>query len=236
MKSISIAPSIVLSLVLFMMEGVFCSAQHQIHLRFRPTYGGQTIVFDSTEFRTASGARITISMLKFYLSNLVVSIKDGEPLSVPETVLLDLSEPQELLAPLEPNSRVTSLSFTVGVDSLTNESGPREGVLDPRNGMYWTWATGYIFLKLEGTLESPNTPRRVCEIHVGGYKAPYRNMIDVVLPVHQQQSSDTVTIDVAVDRFFDAEPAFDITKRPSITDARQASDVVDRLRGMFRVR
>lgn len=236
MKPLSRAPSIFLSLVLFLMEGVFCSAQDAIQMRFQPTYKGQPIASDTSAFHTATGATITVSMLKFYLSYLVVTMADGEALSISETMLVDLGEGEEFDIPRKRRDKVTSVSFTIGVDSILNESGPREGALDPRNGMYWTWATGYIFLKLEGTLESPNTPRRVYEVHVGGYKAPYRNMIDVVLPVHQQLSSDTVTIDIAVDRFFDAEPAFDITRRPSITDARQASDVIDRLRGMFRVR
>lgn len=236
MKPLSRAPSIFLSLVLFLMEGVFCSAQDAIQMRFQPTYRGQPIAFDTSAFHTATGATITVSMLKFYLSDLVVTMADGEALSISETMLVDLGEGEEFDIPRKRHDKVTSVSFTVGVDSILNESGPREGALDPRNGMYWTWATGYIFLKLEGTLESPTTPRRVYEVHVGGYKAPYRNMIDVVLPVHQQLSSDTVSIDVAVDRFFDAEPAFDITRRPSITDARQASDVIDRLRRMFRVR
>lgn len=236
MKPLSIAPSIFLSLVLFLMEGVVCSAQEAIQMRFQPTYKGQPIAFDTSAFRTAKGATITVSMLKFYLSDLVVTMADGEALSISETMLVDLGEDDEFDIPRKRRDKVTSVSFTIGVDSILNESGPREGALDPRNGMYWTWATGYIFLKLEGTLESPTTPRRVYEVHVGGYKAPYRNMIDVTLPMHHQQAGDAVTIDVAVDQFFDAEPAFDITRRPSITDARQASDVIDRLRGMFRVR
>lgn len=236
MKSIPIAPSFVLGLVLFMMEGVFCSAQNQIHLRFQPTYGGQPVTFDTTTYRTATGARITVSMLKFYLSNLVVTVSDGDILTLSETMLLDLSEPEELLIPVGPNERAAFISFTVGVDSLTNESGPREGALDPLNGMYWTWAMGYIFLKLEGTLETESVPKRVYEIHIGGYKAPYRNMFDVTLPVTHTAADSVVTIDVAIDRFFDASPAFDIARRPSITDARQAADVTDRLRGMFSVR
>ncbi|MFM8772199.1 MAG: MbnP family protein [Candidatus Kapaibacterium sp.] len=236
MKSPSIAPSFVLGLVLFVMEGVFCSAQNQMHLRFRPTYAGQPVSFDTTTYRTATGARITVSMLKFYLSNLVATMSNGIAPGLSETVLLDLVDPEELLIPVESNSRVTTLSFTIGVDSLANESGPREGALDPLNGMYWTWATGYIFFKLEGTLETESVPKRVYEIHLGGYKAPYRNMFDVTLPVTYNAADSVLTIDVAIDRFFDAAPAFDIARRPSITDARQATDVTDRLRGMFRVR
>jgi hypothetical protein len=34
---------------------------------------------------------------------------------------------------------------------LHNHSGNQEGDLDPVNGMIWTWSTGYIFYKHEGT-------------------------------------------------------------------------------------
>jgi|NOAtaT_7_FD_contig_71_1880986_length_2731_multi_3_in_0_out_0_2 hypothetical protein len=237
MKPPFIAPSIVLSLVLLAMEGVFCFAQQgALRLQFQPTFNGQRVAFDSTTYQTTSGARITFSMLKFYVSGITIHGMDSSSISTSDHVLVDATEPHEVAIPGAPWGRGRAVSFTIGVDSLVNEQGPREGALDPRNGMYWTWATGYIFLKLEGTLEAPGVARRIYEIHVGGYKAPYQNTFSVTLPVEGRSWREPLIVDVALDRFFDAEPAFDITKRPSVTDARQASDVIDRLRGMFRVR
>ncbi|MEN9281230.1 MAG: hypothetical protein RL594_165 [Bacteroidota bacterium] len=236
MKPRTFAPFILLSITLFVMEGAFCFSQQALNLRFQPTYRGKPVVFDSTLFETSSGASITVSMLKFYVSGLSAASSNGTITSAVDPLLIDLSEPEaEVTLEALPN-QVDVIAFTIGVDSMFNESGPREGALDPRNGMYWTWATGYIFLKLEGTLEAPGIPRRVYEIHVGGYKAPYRNLIDVTLPIADHNKRDTIIVDIAIDQFFDATPSFDITKRPSITDARQASDIIDRLRGMFHVR
>jgi hypothetical protein len=39
------------------------------------------------------------------------------------------------------------LSFVIGVDSARNVSGAQTGALDPANGMFWTWNTGYIMAK-----------------------------------------------------------------------------------------
>ncbi len=237
MKPLFITPSMVLSLLLFTMEVVFCfSQQGALSLQFQPTYNGKPVTFDSTTFQTASGAHVTFSMLKFYVSGITIHGMDSSSISTSDHVLVDVTEPHEVAIPGAPWGRGRAVSFTIGVDSLVNEQGPREGALDPHNGMYWTWATGYIFLKLEGTLEAPAIARRVYEIHVGGYKAPYQNTFSVTLPVEGRSSREPLIVDVSLDRFFDAEPAFDITKRPSITEARQASDVIDRLRGMFRVR
>lgn len=236
MKPLSIAPSIILGLVLFVMEGVFCCGQGAFQLRFQPTYNGKPVNFDTTTYQTASGARITVSMLKFYVSSIAVHGMDSSSIIVSDHRLVDLTEPEDVDIPRAKWGRARSISFVVGVDSLVNEQGPREGPLDPLNGMFWTWATGYIFLKLEGTVEAPGMPRRVYEIHVGGYKAPYKNIMPVTLTVEGRSTKEPLTVDVAIDRFFNAAPAFDIANRPSVTDARQASDITDRLRGMFRVR
>lgn len=236
MKPLFIAPSIVLSFVLIVMEGVFCFGQGALHVRFQPTYNGQPVVFDSSTCTTASGARITVSMLKFYMSSIAMHSADSSSCIVSDHKLVDLSESEDVELPCAALGGARSISFVIGVDSLINEQGPREGPLDPLNGMYWTWATGYIFLKLEGTLEAPGIARRIFEIHVGGYKAPYRNIIPILLPIEGRSPNDPLIVDVAIDAFFDAAPAFDIAKRPSITDARQASDITERLRGMFRVR
>ena len=43
------------------------------------------------------------------------------------------------------------IAFTIGVDSIRNVSGAQTGALDPANGMFWTWNSGYIMAKLEGS-------------------------------------------------------------------------------------
>ena len=63
-----------------------------------------------------------------------------------------------------PAGSYKAVSFVLGVDSLrsTMDISKRTGALDPAgdhtgaNGMYWSWNSGYIFMKLEGT--SPAAP------------------------------------------------------------------------------
>jgi hypothetical protein len=58
----------------------------------------------------------------------------------------------------------------VGVDSARNVSGAQTGALDPANGMFWTWNTGYIMAKLEGN--APTSPSGTFEYRIGGFKEP----------------------------------------------------------------
>lgn len=224
------------------------SAQHHVRntvqIAFHPRYENAPLRFDTSQYRTVSGTTVTVSMLKFYVSDIALNILDGDTLRIPGHYLVDCTDDERMSiaasVPEEAFGLYSGLSFRIGVDSVVNELGPSEGDLDPINGMYWTWSTGYIFCKLEGTVEHGAAPKRVYEIHIGGYKAPYNNTMLVngamAQPVDAALPSARIDIDVNVNAFFDANPPFNIVARPSVTDARQAIDIAPRIPEMFRVR
>ena len=49
-----------------------------------------------------------------------------------------------------PNGEYTKVNYTIGVDAARNTEGAQDGALDLVNGMFWSWNTGYIFMKMEG--------------------------------------------------------------------------------------
>ena len=59
----------------------------------------------------------------------------------------------------------------VGVDSTTTASGIMPGDLDPVYNMYWTWQSGYINIKLEGSRKGQEMT-----LHLGGYSAPNNSL------------------------------------------------------------
>lgn len=216
-----------------------CSSQGTLRVSFAPSFRGAALEFDTTVYRTARGADVTVSMLKFYVHNLEVCGDVDTVRRAGEHFLMDLSDPDQSAVSMQvPRGVYRALRFTIGVDSSLNEVGPQDGALDPRNGMYWTWATGYVFSKLEGTVATSDRSRRMFEIHIGGYKAPYRNMIAIDVPfsrpVQINDHPKDVVVDVSVDAFLDGNDGFDLAARPSVTDARQAVDVAPRWRMMFR--
>lgn len=85
-----------------------------------------------------------------------------------------------------------NIELLFGTDSLSNICGAFEGALDPIHGMYWTWNTGFINLKIEGKYKKEHI-----EWHLGGYKAPYDTQIkrtfpllgkkELVLSIHLEQ-------------------------------------------------
>ena len=61
----------------------------------------------------------------------------------------------------------------MGVDSTRNVSGAQTGALDPVHGMFWSWNSGYIMAKMEGTSPASTAAGQALNFHIGGFKGPY---------------------------------------------------------------
>jgi len=104
-----------------------------------------------------------------------------------------------------------SIRFMVGVDSLTSVSGAMGGDLDPTKGMFWTWNTGYIFFKAEGTSPICDTRKNRYVYHLGGYDGQYAAQQWVTLPLDLIRGSMGIIIDL--DEFINQ---VDLIKAPSL--------------------
>ena len=67
----------------------------------------------------------------------------------------------------------------LGVDSLTNASGVHCCALDPANGMYWSWQSGYIQFKLEGKDKSG----QALNLHLGGFSHAHMSSYTIDIPI-----------------------------------------------------
>ena len=114
---------------------------------------------------------MTFTTFKYYVSNFKLKKTDGTWWSHPESYfIVDLSNPSSLTVSLTnvPAGDYTDLEYTLGVDSLRNVSGAQTGALSTSNGMFWSWNTGYIMLKAEGT--SPQSGTGNFAFHLGGFQ------------------------------------------------------------------
>lgn len=170
--------------LLFIFTLVACSATAQVILRFDNQVGSRPLLTDSGSYKTNANEPFTISLLQYYISNIELTKNNGEKYRLPKKesyflVKQHIDSSKTLLLNI-PDGVYTTISFLVGVDSLTSTLPieERKGVLDPgrdmaaSESMYWTWNSGYIFFKLEGS--SPAVPAdktgfREFEYHIGGY-------------------------------------------------------------------
>ncbi len=147
-------------------------AQHNAaQFEFRFTFEEKPL--ELSEYHTFNGGKdsIQFTSLKLYIGQ--ISLINEETTSVYSTPhLLDLSAPESLTFNIDSQARFNAIEIQLGVDSLTNVSGAMGGDLDPLLGMYWTWQSGYINLKIEGNSNLCSSNNQTFQFHIGGYQFP----------------------------------------------------------------
>lgn len=146
-----------------------------ISIHLMPRIGGVTLQAEKKYYLPAIKDSISISELKFYVSNVKLLMNEKVMATSDDFFLLDIHNESsfQIQIKTKKNKKFNKLKFCVGIDSVTNISGARGGVLDPTNGMYWTWQSGYINFKLEGRSAVCSTRNHVFQFHIGGYQKPY---------------------------------------------------------------
>jgi hypothetical protein len=124
----------------------------------------------TTYVHPMSGDTLNFSKFRYYLSNIRLKSADGSWFTRPESYyLLDASVPSSLSLNIDsiPEGSYTDMEITFGVDSTRNVSGAQSGALSTTNDMFWSWTTGYIMLKAEGS--SPQAGSGGFSYHLGGF-------------------------------------------------------------------
>lgn len=146
----------------------------QRSLQFDFTVQDQPLELGVRYYCTAIADSIQIDRLKLYIGHLAFWKGDKEVYRLEQKYfLLDAEAPKSLNIVFPTSIDFDQIRFQFGVDSLTNVAGAQGGALDPTQGMYWAWQSGYINFKLEG--ETPVCPARNnrFQYHLGGFQAPF---------------------------------------------------------------
>ena len=142
------------------------------------------------EYTNQWGEKYSVSTFKYYLHNVSFVTATGVtyPASA-EYYLVDEAKPEtKTITVRVPAGDYNRVIYTLGVDSAKNVSGAQSGVLDPTNGMFWTWSSGYVMAKLEGASPSAATANSNFSYHVGGFKQAELAIKQIVLNVPAENS------------------------------------------------
>jgi hypothetical protein len=147
----------------------------KIILDFKNVVNGLPLTLNDSvaRYRNANGDSFSITTFKYYVSNIILTNTKGRSVAIPDTYfLINAADTASLKQTVKgvPAGNYRSITFTIGVDSARNFDGVQSGCLDPANGMFWTWNSGYIFLKLEGYSPQSAAKMHKLTFHVGGIK------------------------------------------------------------------
>ncbi len=174
------------------------------NISFFPTVNNQLIEIDKNYFSDVVTDSINFETIRFYVSDVQFCYDENVVFSLEKKhhlVDLELPESMKIDFEMEQDLKFNKIKFNLGVDSLTNVGGAMRGDLDPSNGMYWTWQSGYINFKLEGVTASCPARHHFFQFHLGGFQSPFNSLQIIELPITNLDSKD-IKINIAIDGFF----------------------------------
>ncbi len=180
----------------------FSNLQAQV-LKFDLQFQGKSLELDKEYI--LNGNPITISKCKFYISN--IQFGHGRKFQAVKKMyhLIDLEKPASLSTPIiGPKGYWVSFLFDLGVDSIRSVSGVYGNDLDPTNGMYWAWQSGYINTKIEGYTPICPARKNKFQFHLGGYAYPNNSLQKVNIESTTLNKKGQYVITIALDKFFES--------------------------------
>ncbi|MEQ1746311.1 MAG: MbnP family protein [Saprospiraceae bacterium] len=186
-----------------------------LSLGVQPVFRGEKIALGEP-LTLSGGDTILLHTARIYLGKFVFW-KNGQVVFEEKNHyrLLDLEDETtlDLRFDIPENLLFDTMQFDLGVDSLTTVSGVMGGDLDPTKGMFWTWQSGYIQVKLEGHIQGRNDAKpahsTAFQFHLGGYLPPYQTVQTIKIgrflqPQHQVSKPSGRWLHLDLAPFFDA--------------------------------
>lgn len=213
----------------------FKSEKKNVTISFNHFVGDEIVVLDSGLYKNEIEEFYSMTKLKYYISDIELTTVDGKIVNLNSSFLVDENKKDSKSITLKNcfEGNYTSLSFIVGVDSLHNCSGVQSGALDPVNGMFWEWNTGYIFFKLEGISGSSTMPGSIFEYHIGGFKAPTNCIRKITIPLNQNVTTSTINLKVDINKVFNYKKNISIAQLPIVADQENSVLIADQFVQLF---
>jgi hypothetical protein len=204
---------------------------------FKVLVHGKPLLLNKT-YRNPFGEIFEITRLRFYVGDIspVYDEPGNKHISSPEYHLIDLSDSSSSLFEIPVESFFfQSLRLQLGIDSADQCQGAQTGVLDPLKGMYWTWNSGYLSLKMEGVSDASEQPAHLIAYHIGGYRPPYSTIQQILLTQDKmiranQRGKIILEIPIELDRFFNGPTSLRIKE---ISDCTTPGDLAKKISENF---
>ena len=153
-------------------------------VRFENKFGNSALVLNSKNYLNNSDT-FKVTKFNYYISNVKLTATDNSVYTETESYHLvnadDVNSLSFILSNI-PAKSFSSITFMIGVDSTRNVSGAQTGALDPNNGNFWAWNSGYIMAKMEGTSPQSTAVGKGILYHVGGFTGTNNVLKTITLP------------------------------------------------------
>jgi len=191
-------------------------------------------------YTNAVGESFSIDKCLFYLSNFEWQSTSGKWNKIPNSYfLINITDSSSLQIQLPIQSKaIKGLRYLIGIDSAKNVSGIQQGVLDPARGMFWTWNTGYVMAKLEGTSAVSTMPGKKFTYHIGGYAGEQNVNKQVELVIDNNTiSQQKLFVQADLLKWFNGEIPLSIATHPIChVPGKLAKQIANNYQFQFRIK
>lgn len=197
-------------MLLLAFSGTSAAGSRSFYFKVVPVWGENRLEFNKA-MNSSGGKTVIIENFRFYISGICFMMDEKEVFCESESFrLIDASNHPENIFEVSLPEQVdfNTVKFNIGIDSITNYAGARGGNLDPVKGMYWSWQSGYINLKLEGKIAIAEKEPEQFEYHLGGFMFPFNSLQTVNASV-KNKNGCTVLMDL---KKFADETGFEVLK------------------------
>lgn len=217
-----------------------------LKITFNNSVKGNPIGLGSTVHTNAFGEQYTITKFKYYISNVSAYFSGMTNTAEKESYhLIDESKAASLSFSFAAKvNKYSTLQFMLGVDSTRNVSGAQSGALDPINDMFWTWNSGYIMAKMEGTSPQSTVVNNKVEYHIGGFSGANNSLKYIplnitggtLLDIREGKTSEIV-IEADFDKWWQAPNDLKIAVAPVCNiPGVLAKNIADNYSDMFTIK
>lgn len=248
MKRLEFFIFIITALVLYTCQKPFKEAEKTgtLTITFTNVVKGNPVGLGTTVHSNAFGEQYTINKLKYYVSYVSAYFSGVTNVAEKESYhLIDESKPASLTFSFAAKvNKYNTLQFLLGVDSTRNVSGAQTGALDPLNDMFWTWNSGYIMAKMEGTSPQSTQVNNKLEYHIGGFSGvntalkyiyfnlPSSSIIDI-----REGKTTAIVIEADFDKWWQSPNDLKITDNPVCnTVGALSKKIADNYADMFTIK
>ena len=208
----------IILIFLFCSMGSMAFAQQKLTINFVNKVGDKNLQLFTETYENSFGETFTINRFKYYISKIVLIDSDAKLYAFPNNYyLIDEADSASKRISISTTAKhIIGINFLIGIDSIKNVTGVQTGALDPMNGMFWTWNSGYVFAKLEGVSTAAKVPGNLFSQHIGGFKNGENAARQIKLTVDSWQltGKNLLTIEADINKWFQSTHTIKISQHP----------------------
>ncbi|PLK44894.1 hypothetical protein C0V77_06495 [Emticicia sp. TH156] len=226
-----------------------------LQLQFSNFLGDEPLVLNEKKYMNAAGNEFNVSLFQYFISNIQLTGKDGSVYIYTQEKSYFLiresnKESQSIKLSDIPVGKYSSISFTIGIDSVRSASdiSARKGCLDiagDAKDMYWAWNSGYIFVKMEGTSPQATTENKLFMYHIGlfggmGNKKTLNNIRTTTigfgkkaLQIKDSKKLSQLSIKTDALKLLNGETNIDMARNPAVMASPFSAKIAENYKDMF---